>query len=234
MKVAALGDIHVHETAVNKYKELFRHISGVADVMVLCGDITDLGKPKEAEVLAEELSAFTIPVVGVLGNHDYESGKEKEVKKILSSYMKFLDDEPVEINGIGFVGTKGFGGGFGRYMLSSFGEDAMKKFVRESVGEALHLESLLGRLHTEKKVVALHYSPIVDTVKGEPIDIFPYLGSSRLEDSIDHFDVSLVLHGHAHFGSYAGKTRNGTPVHNVAYPLMQKTKPKESFGLFEV
>lgn len=224
MKVAALGDIHVHETSVNTYKELFRHISEVAQVMVLCGDITNLGLPKEAEVLAEELSAFTIPVVGVLGNHDYESGKEKEVKKILSQYMKFLDEEPVEIDGVGFVGTKGFGGGFGKYMLSSFGEDAMKKFVRESVQEALHLESLLGRLHTEKKVVALHYSPIVDTVKGEPIDIFPYLGSSRLEDSIDHFDVSLVLHGHAHYGTYAGKTRNGVPVYNVAYPLMQKNK----------
>jgi Icc-related predicted phosphoesterase len=221
---AAIGDLHVREDRTSLYRELFAEISTKAEVLVLCGDLTDVGKPREAEVLAEDLRACSIPVVGVLGNHDYESDQAEEVANILKAAgMHLLNGHSYETNGVAFVGVKGFVGGFGRRMLASFGEAVLKTFVAESVKEAIRLENAMGAVGNERAVVVLHYAPIVDTVEGEPLEIFPFLGSSRLGETIDRFKVSAVVHGHAHHGRYEGHTPRGAPVYNVAFPVEKST-----------
>jgi Icc-related predicted phosphoesterase len=221
---AAIGDLHVREDRTSLYRELFAEISTKAEVLVLCGDLTDVGKPREAEVLAEDLRACSIPVVGVLGNHDYESDQAEEVANILKAAgMHLLNGHSYETNGVAFVGVKGFVGGFGRRMLASFGEAVLKTFVAESVKEAIRLENAMRAVGNERAVVVLHYAPIVDTVEGEPLEIFPFLGSSRLGETIDRFKVSAVVHGHAHHGRYEGHTPRGAPVYNVAFPVEKST-----------
>jgi len=221
---AAIGDLHVREDRTSLYRELFAEISTKAEVLVLCGDLTDVGKPREAEVLAEDLRACSIPVVGVLGNHDYESDQAEEVEKILKAAgMHLLNGQSYETNGVAFVGVKGFVGGFGRRMLASFGEAVLKTFVAESVKEAMRLENAMRAVGNERAVVVLHYAPILDTVEGEPLEIFPFLGSSRLGETIDRFKVSAVVHGHAHHGRYQGHTPRGAPVYNVAFPVEKST-----------
>jgi uncharacterized protein len=220
LRVAALGDLHVKADQPPGLRELFTEISQAADVLVLCGDLTDTGKPREAEVLKEELKACSVPVIAVLGNHDYECGQVDEVKAILKDAgMQLLDGQSCEVQEVGFVGVKGFAGGFGRRMLGAFGEPAIKTFVAESLNEAMHLENAMRTVRTGRSVVVLHYAPVLDTVEGEPLEIFPFLGSSRLAETIDRFKVSLVVHGHAHRGKYEGKTPAGTPVYNVAYHI---------------
>lgn len=225
LTVAAIGDIHVGETSAHPYRELFHEIADRADVLALCGDLTNHGKPHEAEILAEDLRSIGIPVVAVFGNHDYECGHVEEVQRILEqSGVRFLDGAPQEIRGVGFAGVKGFGGGFGRLMLDSFGETTIKQFVQEAVSEAMRLESALRQLETERVFVALHYAPVADTVQGEPPEIFPFLGSSRLAETIDRFEnVRAIAHGHAHHGTYCGKTMRGTPVYNVAQTIPKET-----------
>ena len=175
LRVAAIGDLHVHENSAETLKGLFEKISQNADVLVLCGDLTHLGMPAEAERLADDLRACRIPVVGVLGNHDYQSGHVDEIKKILrSAKVTILDEtETFELSGVGFAGVKGFGGGFDKHMLTPFGEEPIKHFVSEAVNESLKLEIALRALDTEKTVVVLHYAPIAGTVAGEPPEIFP-------------------------------------------------------------
>jgi Icc-related predicted phosphoesterase len=224
--VAGLGDLHVAERAVHPYRDMFEQIGERADVLALCGDLTNLGKPHEAEILAEDLRACRIPVVAVLGNHDLESGHGDEVRNILcQAGVKFLDEETHEVRGVGFAGVKGFAGGFGARMLSPFGEGAIKEFVREAVNEAFHLENALHSLaqESERLVVVLHYAPVADTVAGEPPEIWPFLGSSRLAETIDRFPVRAVFHGHAHHGTFTGKTRMGVPVYNCAIPVVKDT-----------
>jgi Icc-related predicted phosphoesterase len=217
MRVACIGDIHVKENHRAPYRELFGEISREADVLVLAGDLTDLGKPREAEILAEDLRACSIPVVAVLGNHDYECGCVEEVSRIVrGAGVRLLDGTSCEIAGVGFVGVKGFGGGFGRRMLGSFGEPALKGFVAEAVGEAMRLENAMRSVRQGRVLVVLHYAPIPDTLEGEPLEIFPFLGSSRLAETIDRFKVSAIVHGHAHRGTYEGRTPGGAPVYNVA------------------
>jgi Icc-related predicted phosphoesterase len=221
---AAIGDLHVREDRTSLYRELFAEMSTKAEVLVLCGDLTDVGKPREAEVLAEDFRACSIPIVGVLGNHDYESDQAEEVEKILKAAgMHLLNGQSYETNGVAFVGVKGFVGGFGRRMLASFGEAVLKTFVAESVKEAMRLENAMRAVGTERAVVVLHYAPIADTVEGEPLEIFPFLGSSRLSETIDRFKVSAVVHGHAHHGRYQGHTPRGAPVYNVAFPVEKST-----------
>lgn len=216
--VAAIGDLHVTEQSVAPYREMFAEISRVADVLVLCGDLTNFGKTTEAEILAEDIRSCAIPVLGVLGNHDYECGQPEKVTEILQEAgMTVLDEQAVEVHGIGFAGVKGFMGGFGRGELAPFGEPIAKAFVDEVLNEARKLENGLRTLRTGKSVAVLHYSPIADTLEGEPMEIFQYLGSARLADAIDRFDhVKAVVHGHAHHGRYEGRTMRGTPVYNVA------------------
>lgn len=235
LRLAAVGDLHVGENAERPYRELFARVSQEADALALCGDLTNFGKTREAEILAEDLLACTIPVIGVLGNHDYECGQPHEVSRILhQAGLKLLEGEAYEIHGVGFAGGKGFIGGYGRHMLSAFGEPAVHAFVQASIDENLKLESSLRMLKTERTVVVLHYSPIAQTLEGEPLEIFPFLGSARMGETIDRFDgVSLVLHGHAHSGAYEGHTPRGVPVYNVARPLLTNRMGVE-FAVFDV
>jgi Icc-related predicted phosphoesterase len=217
VRIAALGDLHVHETSISPWRDVFLELNDTADILCLAGDLTDFGRTKEAEILAEDLRLLKIPVVGVLGNHDHECGQPEEVTRILRQGGLCMLGENAHIHkGIGFAGVKGFGGGFGRRMLGAFGEKAVKAFVQEAIEECHKLEIALRSLRTEKKIVVLHYSPVEETVVGEPEQIYPYLGCSRLAETIDRFDVSAVVHGHAHRGTYRGATPKGVPVFNVA------------------
>ncbi|ACA16196.1 metallophosphoesterase [Methylobacterium sp. 4-46] len=223
LRVAAIGDLHVKEGAAAPYRDLFAEISRAADVLVLAGDLTDLGLAAEAEILAEDLRACAIPVVGVLGNHDHEAGAPEEVCRILrQTGMRLLDGQSVEIEGVGFVGVKGFVGGFGRFTLGAFGEASIKGLVAESQREAMRLENAMRQVASRRAMVVLHYAPVAATVQGEPPEIFPFLGSSRLAETIDRFPVGAVVHGHAHRGTHEGRTPGGVPVYNVA---MQIPKP---------
>jgi Icc-related predicted phosphoesterase len=227
LRIAAVGDLHVSKNAQGKFQPLFGQISDSADVLVLCGDFTDYGTDEEARILARELNASVkIPVIAVLGNHDYEAGREKEITQILSDVgVRVLDGEVTEVQGVGFAGVKGFAGGFGRGALGPWGEAAIKQFVQAAVDEALKLEAALARLRTQRRVAVLHYSPIRATVEGEPVEIFPYLGSSRLEEPINRYRVSAVFHGHAHRGAPEGRTTAGVPVYNVSLPLLARLNP---------
>jgi Icc-related predicted phosphoesterase len=218
LRVAAIGDLHVQEDHVSPYREMFAEISVNADVAVLCGDLTNFGRTKEAEILADDIKSCSIPVVGVLGNHDYECRQPEKVCEILTAAgMKVLNEQAVEIEGVGFAGVKGFMGGFGKGELAPFGEPIAKAFVDEAMNEARKLENQLRTLRTERSVAVLHYSPVEDTIEGEPPSIFQYLGSQRLCEPIDRFDhVKAVVHGHAHHGTYEGRTPRGKPVYNVA------------------
>ena len=235
IKLAAIGDLHVTESSEQRYRELFAEISEVADVLALCGDLTNFGKTSEAELLAEDLRHCTIPVVGVLGNHDYECGQPDKVKEILhQANMTVLDEQAVVVEGVGFAGVKGFIGGFGRGELGAFGEDAVKVFVDESINEARKLENALRSLRTDRTVAVLHYSPIAETVEGEPKEIFPFLGSSRLADAVDRFDnVKAVVHGHAHRGAFQGETPRGIPVYNCAQFVVEAEKGRP-YALIEI
>jgi Icc-related predicted phosphoesterase len=219
VRVAAIGDLHVREGHNAPYRELFHEISRNADVLVLCGDLTNYGKTSEAEILADDLRGCPIPVVGVLGNHDHECGQPEVVKHhLVDAGVKMLDGgEAFEIYGVGFAGCMGAMGGFGRYMLSSFGEGYVKTFVHDVVQESLKLETGLRMLRTERVMAVLHYAPIPDTLDGEPPEIFPFLGNSRMGETIDLFEnVRAVVHGHAHKGAYFGRTARGVPVYNCA------------------
>lgn len=237
-KIAAVADIHVRETDKGKWTEYFKEISKHADVLVIAGDLTDTGDEQEAQVLADELKSCSIPVIAVLGNHDYEKGRHKLIRHILQNdSVHILDGEAVIIGNIGFAGVKGFGGGFDHHMLAMFGEGAMKAFVQEAVDETLHLDRALARLDetsTIKKIAILHYSPILDTVIGESEAIFPFLGSSRLAEPLNRRGVEAAFHGHAHSGTFKGKTSDGVNVYNVAKPLLIKEGYKSAYFLLEV
>lgn len=237
VRIAALGDIHHGRNATQgSLQPLFAQITESADILVLAGDLTDYGLPEEARALAREITAsLKIPSVGVLGNHDFESGQQAEIAKIVTDAgVVMLDGDSAEILGIGFAGIKGFCGGFGRRALGPWGEEIIKQFVREAVNEALKLESALARLRTNRLVAVLHYSPIQGTVENEPREIFPFLGCSRLEEPIGRFPVSVVFHGHAHHGLPEGRTANDVPVFNVCASLMRETFPERPFRIVEL
>lgn len=238
-RIAAVGDIHVRETDKGKWQEYFKEVSKSADVLVIAGDLTDTGDEGEAQVLSDELRACSVPVVAVLGNHDFEKGRHKLIRQIVQKEnVHILDGEAVVIGDVGFAGVKGFGGGFDSHMLSMFGEGAMKSFVQEAVDEALRLDRALARLDAEndeitRKVVLMHYAPIKETVIGEPEPIFPFLGCSRLAEPLNRRDVLATFHGHAHVGSLEGKTSSGVKVFNVSKPVLVKLGYKYPFYVFE-
>jgi Icc-related predicted phosphoesterase len=236
VRFAAVGDIHFKKESAGTLRDFFAAASDAADVLLLCGDLTDYGTADEAKLLAEELSVVSIPIAAVLGNHDYESGVPDTVRQTLMNVgVKVLDGEPCEIEGVGIAGVKGFAGGYGRGSLGSWGEPAIKMFVQEALNEAMKLEAALAKLRTPRRIAMLHYSPIAGTVEGEPIDIFPFLGSSRLEEPLNRYPVDAVFHGHAHRGTMEGRTIGGVPVFNVAKPLLQRKYPdKPPFRLYEV
>jgi Icc-related predicted phosphoesterase len=238
-RIAAVADIHVKETDKGKWVGYFKEVSAQADVLLICGDLTDTGDEVEAQVLAEELKACTIPVVGVLGNHDYEKGRHKLIRQIVQNdNVHILNGEAIVIGNVGFAGVKGFGGGFDNHMLSMFGEGAMKAFVQEAVDEALHLDRALARLDSDhqniKKIAVLHYSPIKATVVGEPEPIFPFLGCSRLAEPLTRREVVAAFHGHAHVGTLEGEAAGGVKVYNVAKPILLKAGYTTPFFMFEV
>lgn len=238
VRIAAVGDIHVRETDKGKWVDFFKEVSKAADVLLICGDLTDTGDEAEAQVLTEELRTCNIPVIAVLGNHDFEKGRHKLIRQIVhNEHVHILDGEAVVVHDIGFAGVKGFGGGFDNHMLSMFGEGAMKAFVQEAVDEALRLDRALARLDAEhkveKKVVLLHYSPIKETIIGEPEPIYPFLGSTRLAEPINRRNVIAAFHGHAHVGTLEGKTSGGVPVFNVSKPILLKAGYKYPFYVFE-
>ncbi|HVH42863.1 MAG TPA: metallophosphoesterase [Labilithrix sp.] len=223
MRVAAVGDLHCTKESAGLLRPLFSQVESRADVLLLCGDLTDYGTAEEAHVLARELSVVKLPIIAVLGNHDFESGHADKVVEILSEAgVRMLDGDSHVIGEVGFAGVKGFCGGFGRGTLGPWGETAVKTFVKEALDEALKLESALARLRTSRRVAVLHYAPIRDTILGEPEEIFPFLGCSRLEEPLERYPVTVAFHGHAHRGALEGKTRVGTPVYNVALPLLRR------------
>ena len=236
VRVAALGDTHCTRTAQGAFQPLFSRIAETADILLIAGDLTDYGLPDEARVLAKELAPVRMPMAAVLGNHDLESGKADEVRQILTDAgLVVLDGDACELEGIGVAGVKGFGGGFGKRALGPWGESIIKQFVREAIDEALKLEAALARLRTTQLITLLHYSPIQKTVDGEPLEIYPFLGSSRLEEPIGRYPVSLVLHGHAHRGQLEGTTQAGVPVYNVSMPLLKRSfADQPPFRVFEV
>ncbi len=229
LNIAAVGDVHCARESHGDMQDFFRQLPPRTDVVLLCGDITDYGLPEEAQIVAREITAAVrVPVLAVFGNHDYESSQQDEVRRILNdSGIRVLDGETFEIEGVGFVGVKGFGGGFDRRMLEPWGEPAIKAFVHEAVDEALKLERGLAKLRTSQRVVLLHYSPIQETIEGEPCETYPFLGSSRLEDPINRYGVTAVFHGHAHHGAPEGRTREGVPVYNVSAPLLRRHFPDQ-------
>jgi len=218
------------------FQPLFAHVGEAADMLLLAGDLTDLGLPDEAHVLAQELTVLRIPIAAVLGNHDVESGKTEDIRQILTEAgVKLLDGAACEISGVGIAGIKGFGGGFGQCALSPWGEDTIKLFVREAVDEALKLERALARLRTQRLIALMHYAPIADTVDGEPAEIYPFLGSSRLEEPLGRYPVSLVVHAHAHRGRAEATTKGGVPVYNVSMPLLGRVfSNRQPFRIFEL
>jgi Icc-related predicted phosphoesterase len=236
IRLAAVGDIHCTKDSAGKLRPLFAQAAESADILLLCGDLTDYGLPEEAHILAEELSAARIPILAVLGNHDYESGQEHEVRQILTSAgVRVLDGEACEIHGVGFAGVKGFAGGYGRRALGPWGEKIIKQFVNEAIQETLKLESALAKLRTSQRIALIHYSPIQATVEGEPPEIFPFLGTSRLEEPLLRYPVTAVFHGHAHRGQPEGRTVNNIPVYNVAKPLLERTFPdRPPFRIVEI
>jgi len=177
-----------------------------------------------------------MPIVAVLGNHDRESGQEHEVRRILTDAgVVMLDGDACEVLGVGIAGVTGFGGGFGKHALAPWGEPVIKQFVHAAVEEALKLEKALARLRTPTMIALLHYAPVQQTIEGEPFEIYPFLGCSRLEDPINRYPVSYVFHGHAHRGVPEGATASGVPVYNVSMPLLSRAFPgRPPYRVFDV
>jgi Icc-related predicted phosphoesterase len=225
LRIAATADLHYGKHSRGTLYDAFAEISRSADIVLLRGDLTDYGLPEEAEELVADIrAAVRIPILAVLGNHDFESSQPETISKVLDDAgVNVLNGEAIEIGGVGFAGIAGFGGGFGWRMLNAWGEPLIKQFVQESISHAVRLEQALGKLQTEKRIVVLHYSPIRATLEGEDPEIYAFLGSSRLEEPINRFKVTAVFHGHAHNGILDGRTSTGIPVYNVSAPALRKT-----------
>ena len=235
MKIAATADLHFSPANQVALRDQLSKARDEADVLLLAGDLSNYGQPSEMDPLLNALVRIRVPTIAVLGNHDYESGREQELMQMMTGGgIKVLDGSAYERDGVGFAGTKGFVGGFGRGALTAFGEPEIKAFVRASIDEALKLERGLSQLRTPKRIVVLHYSPIADTVRGEFPEIMPFLGTSRLAEVIDRHGANLVVHGHAHNGTLDGHTIAGIPVHNVAITLLQRQSEPAAFRVFDV
>lgn len=235
MRIAATADLHFTTQGYDPIREAMSRVRDEADILVIAGDLTNFGKVEEMQSLLNALVRLRIPIVTVLGNHDYESGQEQELMRMMvAEGIKVLDGSSYERDGVGFAGAKGFYGGYGRGALTSFGEPQVKAFVQAGIDEAMKLERALSQVRAPKRVVVTHYSPVIDTVQGEPPEIFPYLGSSRLSEVIDRFGAALAIHGHAHHGSLEGKTTSGIPVYNVAMSLLLCQAKPHPYRVFDV
>ena len=230
LKVAAIGDLHVKEDQAAPYRELFAEIAKAADVLVLTGDLTDLGKPQEAEILAEDLRHCSVPVIAVLGNHDYECGHVDEVREIFrGAGVRLLDGSSCEVEGVGFVGVKGFVGGFPGSHLPDFGEPLLRRVYAEASADVEAIDAGLRAVAVcPLRIVLLHYSPAAATLAGEPEGIWAFLGTDRMAPPIAEHAPDLVVHGHAHAGTFAGAIGEA-PVYNVSVPVIER-----DFWLFEL
>ncbi len=233
-RLAAVGDLHCSETSAGSYRYSFEDLNQLADVLALCGDLTRRGKMSEIEVVLENLAEVRIPIVAVLGNHDYHEKNNHHFHDYLEEAgVAVLDGDSftVTINGhtAGFAGAKGFAGGFGLRALPDFGEELWRVFYRETLAEAGKIRRALEELDTELKIAILHYSPVLATLTGEDPQIYAFMGSSELAKAIDEGGADLALHSHAHFGRELGRTPGGVPVSNVSEPLLGKP-----YKLFEL
>ncbi len=227
IRVAAVGDIHIGTDSVGALKPKLEHLGERADVLLLAGDLTRRGEVAEAKVLAQELAAVTVPIVAVLGNHDYHSDCEEDVVKVLNDVGVMVlegDSTVIDINGerLGIAGVKGFGGGFPGACGSEFGEPEIKAFMAHSRVVASRLRAALAELDTDKRIALTHYAPVDGTLRGERLEIYPFLGSYFLAEAIDGAGADLAVHGHAHGGSEKGVTPGGVHVRNVAEPVLRQ------------
>jgi Icc-related predicted phosphoesterase len=233
MRIAAVGDLHCRADTRRNIEVALRGVDQEAEVLLLAGDLTDHGTNEEAHWLAEELTKLKVEKCAVLGNHDYECGHAEEVRKVLcDAGVHMLDGEPWALNDLGVAGVKGFAGGFEIAQLQKFGEDVSKAFVNACIEEELKLEKALFQLRTRHHVALLHYSPCRQTLEGEPLEIYPFLGATRLAGPLDQLRPAAAFHGHAHRGCLKGTTRGGVPVYNVALPVLRRLeKPLGYFTL---
>lgn len=236
VRIAAVGDFHSGEANKGAYREHFSQVNREADVLLLAGDLTNWGTAAEMKVAVSELKDVDIPIAAVLGNHDHESGELGVTSDILRDRgVHLLDGDTFELNDqVGIAGVKGYMGGFGRRALTSFGEQLTKNFVAASMEEVHKLELALRRLSTPIRIALLHYAPVVDTVIGEPEEIYPFLGTDRLAQPLDRYEVAVAFHGHAHNGSFEGRTAGGVPVYNVSHHLIQREQRGELYFLYEI
>ena len=226
IRVAAVGDVHAGLDSGGCLRPHFEHVSERADVLLLAGDLTRHGDPAEAAVLVDELRDIGVPTIAVLGNHDHHSDAADRITGLLmDSGICVLEGNStvVQVNGttVGVAGSKGFGGGFAGACATDFGEPEMKAFIRHSRGLADRLGSALGQLDTDVRIALLHYSPVEDTLRGERLEIYPFLGSYLLAEAIDRAGADLAVHGHAHGGVEKGMTPGGVHVRNVAQPVIK-------------
>jgi Icc-related predicted phosphoesterase len=227
IRIAAVGDLHYGEGSQGILKPGLEHLADRADLLLLAGDLTRSGRPEEVQVLSDELRGLPIPVIAVLGNHDYHAGREAEVRRIMETAgVRVLEGEgtTVDVDGVrvAIAGTKGFGGGFRGAHGSDFGEPEMKAFVGHTKMLSDRLErALTGLDAADLRIALLHYSPIEGTLEGERLEIYPFLGSYLMAEAVDNAGADLVLHGHAHHGCEKGRTPAGIPVRNVAQPLIR-------------
>lgn len=235
MRIAATADIHARVGDLGRLRIMVEGATRDADVFVIGGDLTDLGQPEQARVLIEALDGCPIPVVATLGNHDHESGDAAGISRLFEeSGVYLLDRSSVVIDGVGFSGVKGFCGGFDRNLANAFGEDLFKAWVNEGRRDADALESELRSLETERRVAVVHYAPIRATVEGEPPEIHAFLGTSHLARALDEGGATIAFHGHAHAGSFEGRTPDAVPVYNVSVPVLTKSGFELPYRVFEV
>lgn len=234
MRIAAIGDLHCRAKQPEQIRPILQQAGREADVLVLAGDLTDTGLPAEMETVLEEIKPLSIPIVAVLGNHDHESDQSKVLIEMLQSQGVFvLEGTVCEIDSVGFVGTKGFCGGFGSLFVQPFGERALKAFIQTSIDEAVTLENALAKLNCPHRVAVLHYAPIRETLQGEELELYPFLGSDRLANALDRQGVDVIFHGHAHHGSPEGHTKSNIPVYNVSR-FVRSRYGEQGFCLYKI
>ena len=225
--IAAMADVHFGAGVAGSLQPHLVHLAERADLLLIAGDLTRVGDPAEAAILIDELRGLGVPIVAVLGNHDYHTDRASQVTHALSDAgITVLEGTSItfDIGGtrIGIAGVKGFGGGFPGATASDFGEPEMRAFVGHTKERAAHLETALRNLECDRRIALLHYAPVPDTLQGEPVGIYPFLGSYLLAEAIDRVGADLALHGHAHHGSEHGVTAGGVPVRNVAQPVLRR------------
>lgn len=234
IRIAAVGDVHVDSDVLGRYRPALEKLPDVADVLLIAGDLTRHGTVEEARCFATEFGGLAVPVVVVLGNHDHHSDSEGDVAGVLTDAgITVLEGSSVvlDLNGhrLGVAGAKGFGGGFAGACASKFGEREMKSFVSTTEAIADRLGTALRGLNCDVRVALTHYSPVPETLAGEPLEIYPFLGSYLLGQAIDSAPTALALHGHAHAGTERGRTPGGVPVRNVAHPVI-----KQAYNVYQL